>query len=78
MSASLSRRRCWRSHFRSAEATHVCSIPEACKSLGVDEAFFRAYILPEIKVVRVGRRTIIPVVEIYRWLERPGARLSLG
>jgi hypothetical protein len=39
-------------------------IPQACGSLGVDEAFFRAYIHPEIKVVRVGRRTTIPVVEI--------------
>jgi hypothetical protein len=39
---------------------------------------FRAQILPNVKAGRVGRRTLIPVVELERWLERHGARLSLA
>lgn len=53
------------------------SLPEACESLGVGETFVRTQILPDIKAIRVGRRTLIPVVELERWLDRHGARLAL-
>jgi len=41
---------------------------EAAQSLGVSESWFRRAILPEMAVVRRGRRTIIPVSEVRRWL----------
>lgn len=51
------------------------SIQEACRELGVGETFFRAQVMPELKIVRVSRRTLIPRVELERWLDRNGARL---
>lgn len=49
------------------------SIPEACEALGVGETYFRERVLPEIKVVRVGRRTLIPMTELKRFLEMNAA-----
>lgn len=49
------------------------SIPEACKALGVGETYFREKVLPDLKVVRRGRRTLIARVELERWLEQNAA-----
>jgi excisionase family DNA binding protein len=51
------------------------SIQEACEALGVGETFFREKILPDIKAVRVGRRTLIPWRELEALLDRKGAKL---
>jgi hypothetical protein len=45
------------------------SVAEACTSLGVSWDFWRAHIEPDIRLVRVGRRKLVPVVEIQRWLD---------
>jgi hypothetical protein len=42
---------------------------EAAEALSVSRAWFRQSILPELRVVRRGRRTLIPVKEIDRWLD---------
>lgn len=41
---------------------------EAAKALGVSRSFFFAEILPALAIVRVGRRRLVPVRELERWL----------
>lgn len=47
---------------------------EAAASLGCSRNFFDEHVLPELRVVRIGRRIIVPVRELERWLERNAAR----
>jgi excisionase family DNA binding protein len=51
------------------------SIEEACASLGVSWDTWREHIEPEIRLARLGRRKLVPVTELERWLERHAARL---
>src|SRR4051794_39518426 len=48
------------------------SIPEACEALGVSWDFWSEHIAPEVRVVRRGRRKLVAVSELERWLERSG------
>ena len=48
------------------------SISEACEALGVSWDFWSEHIAPEVRVVRRGRRKLIAVTELERWLERNG------
>jgi hypothetical protein len=41
--------------------------PEAAASLGVGPDFFDAEIAPDLKVIRRGRKRLIPLAEIERW-----------
>lgn len=47
---------------------------EAAQALGVSVDFLEDHVLPELRVVRVGRRRLIPIVELERWLERHASR----
>lgn len=42
---------------------------EAARALGVSVNFFDQEIAHELKMVRRGRRRLVPVAEIERWLE---------
>lgn len=42
---------------------------EAAQSLGVSRDFFDEHVRPELRVVRRGRRILISVRELERWLE---------
>lgn len=42
---------------------------EAAMSLGVSVDFFDEHVLPELRIVRRGRRRLIPLVELQRWLD---------
>jgi excisionase family DNA binding protein len=44
------------------------SVKQACASLGVSWDTWREHIEPEVKLVRIGRRKLIPVRELERWL----------
>lgn len=48
---------------------------EAAETLSVSRPFFAEHVLPYIKVVRRGRRTIIPVAELDAWLTREAQAL---
>lgn len=50
---------------------------EAAASLGVSVDFFEAHVMPELRVVRRGRRLLVAVREIERWLDA-NAALTLG
>jgi hypothetical protein len=46
------------------------SIAEACAVLGVGHDFWTEHISPEIRIVRVGRRKLVPVGELVAWIDR--------
>jgi hypothetical protein len=43
---------------------------EAARALGVGLTFFNESIGPELRLVRRGRRVLVPVAELARWLDR--------
>jgi hypothetical protein len=50
-------------------------VTEACEALGVSWPTWREHIEPEVKIVRVGRRKLVAVAELERWLADRGERI---
>jgi hypothetical protein len=50
-------------------------VTEACEALGVSWGFFREHVAPEVRVVRRGRRKLVPVAELQAWLDANAARV---
>jgi len=54
--------------------------PEAAAALGVGPDFFDANVAPELRLVRRGRKRLVPVSELERWTaenaERPVGEVS--
>jgi len=50
---------------------------EAAEALGVSVDFFEDHVMLELKIVRRGRRRLIPITELTRWLEASAER-ALG
>jgi hypothetical protein len=46
------------------------SVEQACAALGVGWDFWREHIEADVRIVRVGRRKIVPVSELRRWLDQ--------
>lgn len=44
-------------------------LQEAARSLGVSNDFFLAHIAPSLRIVRKGRRKLVPTAELDRWLD---------
>lgn len=42
--------------------------PEAAAALGCGETYFTAYIRPELRLIRRGRKVLVPVSELERWI----------
>jgi excisionase family DNA binding protein len=59
---------------KTATARLALSPEEAAEAIGVSRSFFFEHVVGELRVVRVGRRRLIPVVEIERWLDREASR----
>ncbi len=57
-----------------ADRRLALSKQQAAEALGVSVDFLEDHVLPELRVVRVGRRRLIPIVELERWLERHASR----
>ena len=51
---------------------------EAAAILGVSVDLFEQHVLPEIRVVRLGRRVLVPLVELERFVERNAIRVPGG
>jgi excisionase family DNA binding protein len=50
---------------------------EAARVLGVSRDYFDEHILPELRIIRRGRRILIPLAELERWLDRSAANASV-
>lgn len=50
---------------------------EAADVLGVSRDYFDEHILAELRIIRRGRRILIPLAEIERWLERSAASATV-
>ena len=46
---------------------------EAAESIGVSRDYFEEWIAPELRMVRRGRRKLIAIRELERWLDREAA-----
>jgi excisionase family DNA binding protein len=58
-----------------ASAPRIALSPdEAAAALGVSRDFFDEHVLPELRVVRRGRKVLVPIVELERWLAENAAR----
>jgi excisionase family DNA binding protein len=55
---------------RPSAPTLALSVEQACQALGVSWDTWRAHIEPDVRLVRVGRRKLIPVSELQAWLDR--------
>lgn len=60
---------------RPAQGRLALSKAEAALTLGVSVDFLERHVMHELRIVRRGRRRLIPVRELERWLEESGARL---
>jgi excisionase family DNA binding protein len=52
------------------------NVGEACKALGVSWETWQRHIASEVKIVRLGRRKLIAVAELERWLAASGERMA--
>jgi excisionase family DNA binding protein len=51
---------------------------EAAAALGVSVDFFEDHVMHQLRIVRLGRRRLIPVDELVRWLDRNASRALEG
>lgn len=51
--------------------------PEAAAAIGVGPDFFDQNVAPELRLVRRGRKRLVPVTELERWLAENASR-ALG
>jgi len=51
------------------------TIEEACAALGCGWDFWRAHVEPELRVVRRGRKKLVAVAELQRWLDESGEKV---
>jgi hypothetical protein len=47
--------------------------PEAAAAIGVGPDFFEANVAPELRLVRKGRKRLVPVSELERWVAESAA-----
>ena len=47
---------------------------EAAEALGVSRDYFDEHVAPELRIVRRGRRKLVAVRELERWLDEAAAR----
>jgi excisionase family DNA binding protein len=51
---------------------------EAAEMLGVSRDYLDEHVLCELRTVRRGRRVLIALAELERWLDQSAARVSVG
>ncbi|MGD0981093.1 MAG: hypothetical protein ABR946_06390 [Solirubrobacteraceae bacterium] len=50
---------------------------EAASALGVSIDFFDEHIVGDLRMVRVGRRRLVPIAELERWLDTHADRAAI-
>ena len=63
---------------RSAGRKMALSIEEAAATLSLSRDTFERHVVPQLRVVRVGRRLLVPVRELEQWLEQEAAEPLLA
>jgi excisionase family DNA binding protein len=58
--------------------TLALSVEQACEALGVSWDTWRAHIESDVRLVRLGRRKLIPVSELQAWLDRHAESVGAG
>lgn len=48
--------------------------PEAAAAIGVGPDFFEANVAPELRLIRRGRKRLVPVAELERWVTETASR----
>lgn len=51
--------------------------PEAAAAIGVGPDFFEANVAPELRLIRRGRKRLVPIAELERWIAE-NAEFALG
>lgn len=51
--------------------------PEAAAAIGVGPDFFEANVAPELRLIRRGRKRLVPISELERWIAE-NAEFALG
>jgi hypothetical protein len=51
---------------------------EAAAALGVSPKFLTEHVRPDLRLVRRGRKVLVPVAELQRWLEESAAQTLDG
>lgn len=51
--------------------------PEAAAAIGVGPDFFEANVAPELRLIRRGRKRLVPISELERWIAE-NAEYALG
>lgn len=49
--------------------------PEAAAAIGVGPDFFDANVAPELRLIRRGRKRLVPVSELERWTSENASRV---
>jgi len=49
--------------------------PEAAAAIGIGEDFFTEHVRPELRLIRRGRKVLVPVAELERWVGENAERL---
>jgi hypothetical protein len=54
--------------------TLALSIEQACEALGISWDLWREHVAPEVRIVRLGRRRLVSVAELQRFLDERAGR----
>jgi excisionase family DNA binding protein len=52
------------------------TIEEACESLGISRDHFERHVMRQLRIIHSGRRRLVPVQELERWVDRQAAASS--
>jgi hypothetical protein len=50
-------------------------VTEACAALGVSWDFWKEHVADEVRIVRRGRRKLVAITELQRWLDEHSERV---
>jgi hypothetical protein len=51
-------------------------LSEAASALGASDDWFRAHVIPEIKLIRRGRKKLVPHSELVRWIAENSSKVA--
>jgi excisionase family DNA binding protein len=50
------------------------TIEEACEPLGISRDHFERHVMRQLRIIYCGRRRLVPVQELERWVDRQAIR----